>query len=608
MMQRIRTISVCLITMIIAACKPAAFTPGVLSPTVATSQASTSGGQVSSQASSAIPAATKTPLPATTASSTVTMAPIPSPTLPASLTPVPTTSLPITVTIGWVGQFDILNPYYSDSEFSKFVQQLWLPTAWAFDDRSNPQPTLVEELPSLANNGISADGKTITMKLRKDLVWSDGAPLTSADFAFTYQMATNSENINIIPDAFDLVTGVDTPDPYTLVTHLSQADTQWLIDLWPGVLPRHILEPVFQQNGTIDDADWNSAPNVGAGPYTFAGVAQGNLVRFAANANYWGAHPQISEIDIRLFSSASGLPTALAEGAVDIGLPLTAAQALSAQPAGFQALPAYNGYNEGWYFYLDAQKGQPALQDVAVRQALALAFNRSKLVQELFQGLIQPATTFWDASPYADPGLKAYPYDPEQAKELLDQAGWIDTDGDGVRDKGGVPLALKYGTTTDPLRKAAQAQAQSDFQAIGVKLQLLSYAPGALFAPYSQGGPAASGKLDIMEWADKPDFPDPATPYWLCSEIPSAANPNGNNWQALCNSSLDKLFLQASQQVDFSQRQQTFREISQIMYDQVYWMGLWQDPDFWVVSTRLQNVHPSTASPFFDVPLWKVKP
>jgi ABC-type transport system substrate-binding protein len=111
-----------------------------------------------------------------------------------------------------------------------------------------------------------------------------------------------------------------------------------------------------------------------------------------------------------------------------------------------------------------------------------------------------------------------------------------------------------------------------------------------------------------MQWADKPDFPDPATPYWLCSEIPSAANPNGNNWQALCNSSLEKLFLQASQQVDFSQRQQTFREISQIMYDQVYWMGLWQDPDFWVVSTRLQNVHPSTASPFFDVPLWKVKP
>jgi peptide/nickel transport system substrate-binding protein len=608
MMLRIRTISVCLIAMILAACKPAAFTPGVLTPTLAASQANIPGTQVSPQANLTASVATETIQLNPTTSFPSTGAPASSPTLSPSRTPVPTSSQPITITVGWVGQIDILNPYYSDSDFSKLVQQLWLPTAWVFDDRSNPQPGLVEELPSLANNGISADGKTITMKLRKDLAWSDGAPLTSADFAFTYQMAANSENINIIPDAFSLVTSVDTPDPYTVVTHLAQADAQWLIDLWPGVLPKHILEAVFQQNGTIDDADWNSAPNVGAGPYTFAGVEQGNLVRFVANANYWGEHPQITVIDIRLFSSASGLQAALADGSVDMGLPLTAAQALSAQPAGYQALPAYNGYNEGWYFYLDAQKGQPALQDVAVRQALALAFNRPKLIQDLFQGLSRPAATFWDASPYVDPGLEAYPYDPEQAKKLLDQAGWIDTDGDGVRDKGGVPLALKYGTTTDPLRKAAQAQAQSDFQAIGVKLQMLSYAPDTLFAPFGQEGPAASGKLDIMEWADKPDFPDPATPYWQCSEIPSAANPDGNNWQALCDPELDSLFKLEATQVDFKQRQETFQKISKLIYDQVYWLGLWQLPDYWVVGPRLQNVHPSAASPFFDVLRWKTNP
>ncbi len=601
---RFRTLSIALLWVLVAAaCKPGVAPLSSTAVPTHTTRASTSPPP-----SSTLPALAATTSQSPTAGFTTTPAATITPPVTASPTPLPTSSTPISITIGWIGQFNILSPYYSDSEFAGFVQHLWLPSAWVFDDHSNPQPALVQELPSLANGGISADGKTITLKLRKDLTWSDSAPLDSDDFAFTYQMAANSENINFIPDAFDLITGVDTPDPYTVVMHFSQPDPQWLTDLWPGILPRHILEPVFQQNGNIDDADWNSAPTVGAGPYNFVEVDKGNLVRFLANPSYWGQHPHINEIDVRLFSSATSLLAALADGSIDVGFPLTAAQALSVQTAAHQAIPAYNGYNEGWYFYLDPQKGHPALQETAVRKAIALAFNRQKLVQDLFQGLSQPAVTFWDVSPYTDPGLKAYPYDPEQAKKLLDQAGWVNSDGDGVRDKNGAPLVLKYGATTDPLRKAAQLQAQSDLQAIGVKLQLLSYAPGAMFASYGQGGPAATGKLDLMEWADKPDFPDPATSYWQCSEIPSAANPGGNNWQALCDPALDSLFQKASQQMDYSQRQQTFQEISKTLYDQVYWLGLWQDPDYWVVGARLQNVRPSAASPFYDVVDWQVNP
>jgi peptide/nickel transport system substrate-binding protein len=595
---RIFTVGLCL-GLLASACKPGAITPPAAPPLT--------NPPTASQSITAPAPLAATGLQSPTAGSTITPVPTLPATLPASITPAPTSSQPISLTIGWVGQFDLLSPYYSDSDFTKLVQQLWLPPAWSFDDRGNPQPTLLAELPSLANGGISPDGKTFTLKLRKDLTWSDGAPLDSADFAFTYQMATNSENVNFIADAFTQITGVDTPDPTTVVLHFSQPDPQWLTDLWPAVLPKHILEPVFQQNGSLDDADWNSAPTVGAGPYVFADE-NGPLVRFLANANYWGKKPPFNEIDLRLFPNASGLMAALADGSIDVGFPLNAAQALTVQAGGYQVLPAYNGYDEGWYFYLDAQKGQPALQDPLVRQAIALAFNRPKLVQDLFHGLTQPAATFWDNSPYADPSLTAYPYDPEQANKLLDQAGWVDSNGDGVRDKDGVSLTLNYGTTTDPERKAAQDQAQADLQAVGIELKLLSYAPGTLFASYGQGGPAATGKLDIMEWADKPDFPDPATSYWQCSEIPSASNPNGDNWQALCDPGLDGLFQKANQAVDFSQRQQTFREISKTIYTQVYWLGLWQDPDYWAIGARLKNVHASAASPFFDISQWQVVP
>ena len=601
MTHRIPICTIVLFLMLfIAACKPGGIKPPA-APSL-TSAPTPAPSSTTAPATLAV-AGLKGSTPTSTARPDATLPP----TLPASSTPLPTNSQPISLTIGWVGQFDLLNPYYSDSDFTKLVQELWLPPAWSFDDLGNPKPTLLEELPSLANGGISTDGKTFTLKLRKDLAWSDGSPLTSADFAFTYQMATNSENVNFIPDAFDLITGVDTPDPTTVVLHFSQPDPQWLTDLWPAVLPKHILEPLFGQNGSLDDLDWNGAPTVGAGPYLFAD-RKGNLLRFLANAAYWGQKPQFSEIDLQLYPNASGLMAALADGSIDLGFPLSADQALKIRSGGYKALPAYNGYNEGWYFYLDSQKGQPALQDPAVRQAIALAFDRPKLVQDLFQGLTQPAATFWDDSPYADPSLTAYPYDPQQAKKLLDQAGWVDSNGDGVRDKDGVALALKYGAASDPARKAAQAQAQSDLQAVGIKLQLLSYSPGTLFASYPQGGPAATGKLDIMEWADKPDFPDPATSYWGCSEIPSASNPNGNNWQALCDPSLDALFQKASQEVDFSQRQGTFREISKIIYHQVYWLGLWQDPDFWAIGPRLKNVHPSAASPFYDINSWQVSP
>ncbi|GEM_PF-6736603 len=251
--------------------------------------------------------------------------------------------------------------------------------------------------------------------------------------------------------------------------------------------------------------------------------------------------------------------------------------------------------------------GHPALADVRVRQAIALAIDREAITRDLLLGLTEPAATFWDNTPYADPSIEPWPYDPERAKQLLDEAGWIDSNGDGVRDKDGLELVLTYGTTTKEIRQDVQAVIQQQLAAVGIKVELSNYDPDIFFASYGEGGPAATGQLDIMEWSDVPyGFPDPASAYWLCSEIPSDESPAGTNYQYLCDPELDRLFQLQATQTDFAERQQTFWQISRLMFENVYWLGLWQDPDQYAVGPRLLNVKLSGVTPFFNVAEWDV--
>jgi peptide/nickel transport system substrate-binding protein len=507
----------------------------------------------------------------------------------------------------WTQEFDSLNPYYTNMWFSGITQQLWDSWAWDFDDENNPLPVLVTEIPSTDNGGISADGTVITMHLRDDIKWSDGEPLTSADFKFTYDMVTNPANAVTSVTPYDLLASLETPDDRTVVMTFKEPYAPWLGALWHGLLPQHVLQTVFDADGTIDNADWNRKPTVGAGPYVFAEWESGSYARFVANDNYWGPKPKIDEIFFRFVPDDASQVAALKTGDGDLGTFISYADIPALKDAGVQIFTVFSGYNEGWYMYLDPKNGHPALQDVNVRKAIAMAFDRQKINDDLLLGLTKPAVTYWDNTPYADPSLTAYPFDPEQAKKLLDDAGWVDSNGDGVRDKDGVDLELTYGTTTREIRQDTQAVAQQQLADVGVKLDLSNYDSDIFFSGYAEGGPAATGQLDIMEWSDTTQFPDPEVAYWLCSEIPSADSPSGTNWQAICDPELDQLFQQEAKQVDFAARQQTFYKISKMIFDKVYWLGLWQDPDIWAVGSRLQNVKISGATPFFNIAEWDLK-
>lgn len=504
----------------------------------------------------------------------------------------------------WTEEFDTLNPYYTNEWFSQITDQLWDKYAWEFDDENNPIPVIIKEMPSLDNGEISQDGKTITLKLKDGLTWSDGQALTSADFVFTWKMITDPNNAVASVSPYDLIKSIDTPDPTTVVMHFDDPYAAWEGTLWKGLLPQHILQSVYDSDGTLDNAEWNRNPTVGFGPYVFQEWESGSFARFVTNPNYIGDKPKIDEIFIRFVPDDASQIAALKNSEGDLGTFIAYSDIPGLKDAGINIKTVFSGYNEGWYMLIDKDKGNPALLDVRVRQAIAMAFNRDKISQDLLLGLTKPAVTYWDNTPYADPTLKPYPYDPEQAKKLLDAAGWVDSNGDGVRDKDGVDLTLRYGTTTREVRQDTQAVAQQDLAAVGIKLELTNYDSDIFFSGYADNGPAASGQLDIMEWSDTTNYPDPDISYWLCSEIPTDDSPSGTNWQRICDPELDNLFKLQATQVDFKERQATFQKISKMVYDQVYWLGVWQDPDTWAVGSRLQNVRISGATPFFDIEQW----
>jgi len=525
---------------------------------------------------------------------------------PASQQPEPVNKV---ATLIFTQEFDNLAPLYSSMWFVWTTWQMFDHWAWEFDENNEPFPRLVTEIPSVDNGGVSQDGRIITMHLRDDLKWSDNVPITADDFIFTWEMAVSPQNTVATAYPYDMIESVAAPDPKTVVVTFSEPFATWLANLWHGILPAHILRPVYEADGTIDNAEWLKSPTVGCGPYNFVEWESGSYARFVRNENYWGTPAKIDEIFIRFVPDDASQVAALKAGDADLGTFISYSDVPSLQDAGLDVVIEPSGYNEFMFLMVNEQKGHPALLDVRVRRAIALAIDRDGINRDLHYGLTKTPTSFWDGLPYYNnPPLQPYPYDPQEAKRLLDEAGWKDSNGNGIRDKDGVELEISHATTIREDRQDVQAVIQQDLADVGIKLDVNPVDDTLFFASYAENGPAARGEYDIQEWSDGPLFPDPDIYYWLCDQIPTDENPTGENWFYICDEELDRLIKLQSTQVDPVERRDTISQINQLFYDKVYIIGMWQDPDVYAVGSRLQNVKFSGVTMFFNIAEWDLVP
>lgn len=538
----------------------------------------------------------------------------PEPTKP----PAPTaTPKPKVARVTFQQEPDSLNPLYSQMWFVYVAHGLYLNTGLlTYNEKNEVIPWVAKEIPSKANGGISADDKVITYKLRDDAKWSDGTPLTADDYVFTWQMIMSDKNAVMSRDPYDAyVDKVEAKDKTTLVVTFTEAYAPWQAKIFSNVnatqaIPKHILEPVFQKDGTIDNAEWNRKPTVGAGPFVFKEWQSGSHLIFQANPNFWLGKPKIDQVFIKIVPDDAAQLAAMKAGETDFGVFINYQDMPDIEKMGtFNLVVAQSGYQESWFMNLSTDpktKGHVALQDVNVRKAIVMAVDRDKIIKDLMGGRTKVSATLWEGTPYSDPSAKPLPYDPEGAKKLLDDAGWK-VGSDGIRAKGGVKLKLRYVTTTKDVRKNTQVLVQQMLKDVGVEVELINHSSDVFFASYAEKGPVSIGQYDIAEWSTVPSYPDPDFVSWLCKEIPSDKNPSGTNSQFFCDKELDALFAKQATTVDPAARTPIFYDIAKIVNDKVYWSSMWNDPDWWAVSKNMVNVKISGATMFWNAFEWDIK-
>jgi peptide/nickel transport system substrate-binding protein len=481
---------------------------------------------------------------------------------------------------------DRLNPLYAGTWSSWALKSLFLPGLWHVDGRLMPHPDLALEVPSEDNGGVLDGGRTLVIHLRPDASWSDGQPVTAADVVFTHQMAIAPGNDLPTRFPYSLMEEVVATDDHTVEIRFQRPFAPWPSTLFPYVLPRHVLAPVFDADGTLDRAVWNRLPEVGGGPFIFAGEEGGTLL-FKANPAYWRGRPEVDWVRVRFLPAPVERMAALSGGQADLA-PFLWPESVGAvgAPAGVRLLEGPSGVVETLFFNLDPRRGHRALQQTTVRRAIALALNRELVCDLLAPGQAEPARSLWDGTLYEDPALDVFRSD--GAAELLEAAGWRDVDHDGVRERDGVTFSLRYAVLSDAVDRTAVATAVVEsLERVGIEITPVAWSEG--------------NEWDLAQWAEPPaGYPDPDDPRWLCVEMGA----EGLNRASVCDQALDELLYAQAETADLQQRADLFYQIEALNRERAWWVPLCRVSDLWGASDRIEGLQLWRGDPFWSAGGW----
>jgi len=385
------------------------------------------------------------------------------------------------------------------------------------DADGNLFPDLATEVPTLQNGGISRDGKTITVHLRHGVKWSDGAPLTAADWLFTYHAVLNPANNTKTNYGWAKIASAQAPDPYTIVIHFKKPTVEALEILSMGgdaypPLPAHLLAKL----PNLNHAAFNSMP-VSSGPFMLKRWIRGDSLTFVANPRYFRGPPKLKEIIWEIIPNPNTLLNQLRAHEIDL-YPAVGEDSID-------QLGSIGGIRVqkrlvAWWQHLAMNTRRPQLADARVRAAIAEGIDWKHILDTVYHGNGELAVSDIFPESWAAPNLPPYRYDPAGARRLLAQAGWR-MGSDGVLHKGPLAMRLMISATTDnDINIRAELLIQSMLQPLGIAVAVHNYPPNLLFA---QNGPIYSGKYD-MEWSQAINGSDPDdSGSWNSHFIP----PNG---------------------------------------------------------------------------------
>ena len=441
---------------------------------------------------------------------------------------------------------------------------------------------------------ISEDNLTITFHLRDDVIWQDGEPFTSEDVMFTYELIIDENTPTAYAQKYLLVTEARTPDPYTFIVTYDEPLAPALIS-WGAlqILPKHLLEGV-----NIIESDLSRNP-VGTGPYTFGEWKTGESIILNSFYDYFLGGPYIDRIIYRIIPDTATMFLELRAGGVDwMGLSHIQYKHQTDDDAFKKSFHKYEYLSDG-YAYLGFNMNDEKFSDVRVRKAISYAIDKQEIIDVVLLGLGEIATGPYKPGTWVyNPDVEGYDYDPERARELLAEAGWTDTDGDGIVDKDGIPFTFTIITNqgNDLRAKTAEIiQGRLADTGIEVKIRIIEWA-----AFLSEFVDPRNFEAVILGWniLQDPDLYN----VWHSSKT----GPGELNHINYRNSEVDMLLEEGRKIYDQDERKVYYDRIQEILADEAPYVFLYVPYALPVVHARFHGIEPAPAGISYNFIEWYV--
>jgi len=529
-----------------------------------------------------------------------------------------------TLRLLWWQAPTILNPHLAaggkDQDASRIVYE---PLA-SFSSDGELVPFLAAEAPSLEKGSVAKDGLSVTWKLKPDVVWSDGQPFTADDVKFTFDFISTPETGASTAGNYSTVASVEVIDPLTVKVNFKAVTPAWAIPftgVTGQILPAHIFKDFV--GAKAREAQANLAP-VGTGPYKVVEFTPGDTVIYARNDRFREkGKPAFSRVVLKGGGDATSAARAVLQtGDADFAWGLfVEANVLSELEKGGKGRLVLNPGSTGELIVLNqadpnvevngerssVTKPHPFLTDSNVRKAIGYAIDRKTIVDQLF-GIAGVTTSNVLLAPktYLSPNT-SFEYNIKKAAALLDEAGWVDSDGDGVREKNGVKLNVLYQTTVNSQRQKVQEVVKQALESIGFKVELKSI-DGSVFFSSDPTNPDTFRHFyaDIQMYTTGSFSPDPSAflKGWTSDQIPQKANNwSGSNDIRWKNAQYDALYLQSTTELDPAKRTQILIQLNDILVNEGVIIPLIHRTGITAASNSLQGVKLSA----WESNVWLIK-
>ncbi len=494
-----------------------------------------------------------------------------------------------TVVIAFNGEMQSFNPLVNtDQNTNEVIYYMLFTPLVQYDASFQPRPHLAASW--------ELEPEAVTFHLNRDVRWHDGVPVTAYDVEFTFETAKNPETASVLSSAYlELVESSEVIDSFTIRFEFTQPHARPLDGFWWAPVPRHLLEDT-PASGMVRAA-FNRQPT-GSGPFRFVSWESGESITLIRNPDYpesMGGPPSLDRAILRFIGEPATLLSESLTGQIDVNASLFPHQAeRTDETPGVSLMP----YPFREYYYIGWNVRRPLLSDPRVRRALAMALDRQQLIDVLMYGYGHLATgTIAPWHPMYS-AIDPLPYDPEQAAALLAEAGWIDRDGDGVReDERGTPFRFTLMTNHEnPVRVDIAQVAQSRLAQIGVAADVRTLEWQALLSMHR----GREFDAVVQSWVLDNFRVDPAALFHSSqADLPGSYNRSG-----LKDERVDRLIEQATSTTDADSARRTWTEFSLALQDaQPFTFLMWVD-ELAAVSDRIQGVEMDARGTLVTIADW----